>query len=103
MNNFLAFARDVWQLPRPADRCAIKSLAIPTGLAEIHRMATHHPTLLRLPAVCAQIGLSKSQIYRLIRAHEFPAPVHLGSNSVAWVAEQVHAWIEEKIAAGHSA
>lgn len=66
-------------------------------------MATPPVVLLRLPAVCAQIGLSKSQIYRLIRANEFPAPVHLGSNSVAWISEHVNAWIEKKIAAGHSA
>ncbi|WP_324517051.1 AlpA family transcriptional regulator [Pseudomonas sp.] len=66
---------------------------------EIHRMATHTATLLRLPTVCAQIGLSKSQIYRLIRAGEFPPPVRLGQNSVAWPADQVDSWIHEKISA----
>ncbi|TBU77176.1 helix-turn-helix transcriptional regulator [Phytopseudomonas daroniae] len=55
------------------------------------------PALLRLPSVCAQVGLSKSQIYRLIRAGEFPAPVRLGPNSVAWPAEHVSAWVCEKI------
>lgn len=70
---------------------------------EIHRMATHTATLLRLPAVCAQIGLSKSQIYRLIRAGEFPPPVRLGTNSVAWPADQVGSWIHEKIIAAHRA
>ena len=57
------------------------------------------PLLLRLPSVCALVGLSKSQIYRLIRAGEFPAAISLGANSVAWPAEQVHAWIAEKITA----
>lgn len=59
----------------------------------------HHytPALLRLPAVCNLVGLSKSQIYRLIRAGEFPTAVHLGANSVAWPAERVHAWITDKI------
>jgi predicted DNA-binding transcriptional regulator AlpA len=42
------------------------------------------PALLRLPAVCILVGLSKSQIYRLIRAGEFPSAVQIGSNSVAW-------------------
>lgn len=37
------------------------------------------PALLRLPHVCAQVALSKSQIYRLIRAGEFPTPVRLGA------------------------
>lgn len=57
------------------------------------------PLLLRLPNVCALVGLSKSQIYRLIRAGEFPSGISLGANSVAWSSEQVHAWVLEKIAA----
>lgn len=55
------------------------------------------PALLRLPGVCALVGLSKSQIYRLIRAGEFPAPTRIGANSVAWSAERVNAWVLEKI------
>ncbi|RQG73517.1 helix-turn-helix transcriptional regulator [Pseudomonas aeruginosa] len=55
------------------------------------------PALLRLPSVCALVGLSKSQIYRLIRAGEFPAAIQLGANSVAWPAERVHTWIADKI------
>ncbi|QQE88535.1 helix-turn-helix transcriptional regulator [Azotobacter chroococcum] len=61
------------------------------------------PALLRLPTVCALVGLSKSQIYRLIGAGEFPAAVRLGANSVAWPAEQVHAWIAAKIGAAGEA
>ncbi|ABY96593.1 AlpA family phage regulatory protein [Pseudomonas sp. SbB1] len=60
------------------------------------------PLLLRLPGVCALVGLSKSQIYRLIRAGEFPAGISLGANSVAWPAEQVSAWVAEKINAATS-
>lgn len=57
------------------------------------------PALLRLPGVCALVGLSKSQIYRMIRAGDFPAGISLGPNSVAWPAEKVHAWIADKISA----
>lgn len=57
------------------------------------------PALLRLPAVCATVGLSKSQVYRLARAGEFPAPVKIGRNSVAWPADQVSAWVADKISA----
>jgi len=64
-------------------------------------MATHHAYLLRLPAVCALIGLSKSQIYRMIRSGEFPAPVRLGQNSVAWPSDQVDSWIQKKIIVAH--
>lgn len=55
------------------------------------------PALIRLPGVCTLVGLSKSQIYRLIRAGEFPAPTRIGANSVAWSVEQVNAWVLEKI------
>ncbi len=55
------------------------------------------PVLLRLPGVCALVGLSKSQIYRLVRAGDFPEPVRIGANSVAWSAERVNAWVHEKI------
>ncbi|MFL1391346.1 helix-turn-helix transcriptional regulator [Pseudomonas tritici] len=57
------------------------------------------PLLLRLPSVCTLVGLSKSQIYRLIRAGEFPAGISLGANSVAWPADQVQIWVAEKISA----
>ena len=57
------------------------------------------PLLLRLPGVCALVGLSKSQIYRLIRSGDFPPGVSLGANYVAWPAEQVHAWVAQKISA----
>lgn len=60
------------------------------------------PVLLRLPSVCALVGLSKSQIYRLIKAGEFPAAIQLGANSVAWPAERVNAWIAEKINAAQA-
>jgi len=57
------------------------------------------PILLRLPSVCVLVGLSKSQIYRLIQMGDFPAGISLGANSVAWPAERVNAWIAEKISA----
>lgn len=60
------------------------------------------PVLLRLPSVCTLVGLSKSQIYRLIKAGEFPAAIQLGANSVAWPAERVNAWIAEKINAAQA-
>lgn len=62
-------------------------------------MQSISPALLLLPSVCALVGLSKSNVYRLIRAGKFPAAIQLGTNSVAWPAELVHAWIADKISA----
>ena len=54
--------------------------------------------LLRLPAVLARTGLSRSQIYRLVAAGRFPRPVRLaGTTSKAWSSTAVTAWIESQI------
>lgn len=55
------------------------------------------PRLLRLPEVCSQVGLSKSEIYRRIKAGSFPAPVKLGAKSVAWPDESINEWIRNVI------
>lgn len=55
------------------------------------------PALLRLPTVCSVVGLSKSQIYRLIKLGKFPTAIRLGANSVAWPAEHINDWVAEKI------
>jgi prophage regulatory protein len=52
---------------------------------------------LRLPRVKAVTGLSKTSLYELIRANSFPAPVHLGTRTVAWVASEVKEWAAERI------
>lgn len=55
------------------------------------------PALLRISSVCMLVGLSRAQIYRLVRSGEFPPPVRLGTKSVAWPTERLNAWIAEKI------
>lgn len=48
-------------------------------------------TLLRLPIVSAESGLSKTTIYARIAAGTFPPPVKLGPRAVAWPAHEVAA------------
>ena len=43
------------------------------------------------------INFSKAQIYRKIRAGEFPRPVRLGTNRVAFVESEIDAWLASKI------
>lgn len=43
-------------------------------------------------------GLSRSTIYSWITAGRFPAPVKLGPRSVAWVKEEIEAWVNSRIA-----
>ncbi|RZF24014.1 AlpA family phage regulatory protein [Paraburkholderia sp. UYCP14C] len=59
--------------------------------------------LLRLPAVVAAVGLSKSSIYNLIRSGQFPRPVVLRVRAVAWRLEDVNAFIALRRPAGEAA
>ncbi|MHB8744663.1 MAG: helix-turn-helix transcriptional regulator [Sulfuricaulis sp.] len=53
--------------------------------------------LIRLPQVRDAVGLSRSEIYRLIAIKQFPQSVPLGERAVAWDADEVQAWIRARI------
>ena len=52
--------------------------------------------LLRRPEVECQTGLTRSTIYRLMRAGEFPEPLKLGPRAVRWRATEIESWIAER-------
>jgi prophage regulatory protein len=54
-------------------------------------------TILRLPAVKAKTGLSRSSLYSYIARGEFPRAVRLGRHAVGWLETDVEAWIAERI------
>ena len=54
-------------------------------------------TILRLPAVKARTGLSRSTIYLRISKQEFPRPVSLGGRAVGWLDNEVSAWLSRQI------
>ncbi len=56
-------------------------------------------TILRLPAVKARTGLSRSTIYLRISKGNFPAPISLGGRAVGWVEADVDRWLTRRIAA----
>ena len=53
--------------------------------------------LYKLPEVMVETTFSSSQIYALMQKGEFPKPIKLSERSSAWVASEVHEWIESKI------
>jgi prophage regulatory protein len=55
-------------------------------------------TLLRRPDVQARTGLSRSRLYELMDAGDFPKPVPLSQRARAWVEAEVQAWIVARIA-----
>ncbi len=54
-------------------------------------------TILRLPAVKARTGLSRSTIYLRVSQDAFPAPVSLGGRAVGWIEAEVNAWLTAQI------
>ncbi len=58
--------------------------------------------ILRLPAVIARTGLSRSTIYLRISNDDFPAPISLGGRAVGWVESDIDDWLAEKIEASRS-
>jgi predicted DNA-binding transcriptional regulator AlpA len=59
--------------------------------------------LLRLPAIQQRVPWSRSTIWRKVRAGEFPQPIRLGGNSIAWLEDEVQAWIAARISASREA
>lgn len=60
-------------------------------------------TILRLPQVRARTGLSRSQLYELISRGDFPKQVKLSERAAGWVADDVEAWLIERIQASRLA
>lgn len=56
-------------------------------------------TILRLPAVKARTGLSRSTIYLRIAEGSFPKPVSLGGRAVGWIEAEVNDWVKQQIEA----
>lgn len=56
-------------------------------------------TILRLPAVKASTGLSRSTIYNRISEGDFPRPVNLGGRAVGWLENEIQDWLQRRIEA----
>ena len=53
--------------------------------------------ILRLPAVRARTGLSRSTIYQRVREGTFPRPINLGKRAVGWVESEITAHLAELV------
>ena len=52
--------------------------------------------ILRTAEVVERIGLSRSTLWRLERASDFPERVHLGVNSVGWLETDIDSWLNNR-------
>lgn len=55
-------------------------------------------TILRLPAVKARTGLSRSTIYARIADGKFPRPVPIGARAIGFLSAEVDDWIAAQVA-----
>ena len=60
-------------------------------------------TILRLPAVKAKTGLSRSTIYLRVAQGTFPKPVGLGGRAVGWLEAEIQDWLQRRIEASRMA
>ena len=51
----------------------------------------------RLPKVMGQTGLTRTVVYELMAAGDFPKPIHLTARTVAWCSDEIDTWINERI------
>ena len=54
-------------------------------------------SILRLPAVKARTGLSRSTIYLRMSENRFPKPVSLGDRAVGWIENEIESWLTQQI------
>jgi prophage regulatory protein len=60
------------------------------------------PVLRTLDEVLKRVPYGKPWLYRLVGRGEFPAPVRVGANRVAWVESEVDKWLADKVAERNS-
>lgn len=60
-------------------------------------------TVLRLPAVKARTGLSRSTIYLRISEGRFPKPIALGGRAVGWLENEIDDWLNRQVEASRKA
>ncbi|MEG8040470.1 AlpA family phage regulatory protein [Sphingomonas sp. LR60] len=56
-----------------------------------------HGRFLRIKDVIATIGLSRTSIYRMVGAGDFPKPIQLTARSVGWWEADVSKWLDERL------
>ena len=64
---------------------------------EVNKIPQSNPHLIRMPEVVKICGLSRASIYRIIKTKDFPAPVKLSTQAVAWVHHEIMTWVEQRM------
>ena len=57
----------------------------------------------RLPKVLEETGLTRSSLYQMMAAGEFPKSLNVSERCVAWVSGEVQCWKAERLVAAGKA
>jgi prophage regulatory protein len=49
------------------------------------------------------IAWSRQHVYRQVNAGKFPAPIKLGEATIAWIEDEIDAWLDQRIAERNTA
>lgn len=52
--------------------------------------------LLRREEVEARCGITRTTVYRLMRAGQFPEPIKIGPRAVRWPASEIETWLASR-------
>lgn len=52
--------------------------------------------ILRWPELHKNIGLSRTQIWRLEKSGDFPSRIQLSANSIGWDANEIQNWLQSR-------
>lgn len=66
-------------------------------------MSDSSVSLLRISAVCARTGLSRSTIYAREAAGDFPKRIKIGKRASAWRSDEIAGYIERCTATARAA
>ena len=58
----------------------------------------HEYRILRRADVLRQLSISRTALYAMIAAGDFPKQIRMGPKSVGWLAHEVDAWLAARMA-----
>jgi prophage regulatory protein len=53
--------------------------------------------ILRLPAVKARTGLSRTTIYNRVNNGSFPKPIKIGVRAIGWLESNIDEWVAHQV------
>lgn len=82
--------------PGPSTDKLVEMLAQALSLTETQRLQALNNKYLMLRDVVGLTTLSKTQLYRMVKAGKFPKPVPISEGRKAWLVREVQMWMAEK-------